>query len=114
MSVDWSTLSDAQLRAIDALDFTPPLHQTHLARRYKVRGQTITALEHMGLVRREYLHERGSSPGLSMPFLRLTQRGLAYQRDWRRWRERVASDVAGIAGVSAADVAATLDRGIGR
>lgn len=44
--------------AIDALDFTPPLHETHLRKRHRVRGSTITSVEHLGLVGREYLHDR--------------------------------------------------------
>jgi DNA-binding MarR family transcriptional regulator len=114
VTTDWSTLSTAQLRCIDALDFAPPLHETHLAKRHKVRGPTVTSLIAMGLIRREYLHDRDHPATLSMPFLRLTQLGLAYQRDWRQWRDRVSRDVAGICGTNAADVAATLDRGIGR
>lgn len=113
MTADWSTLSPPQLRCIDALDFAPPLHETHLAKRNKVRGPTVTSLIAMGLVRRDYLHERDGSPKLAMPFLRLTQRGLAYQRDYRRWRASVAGKIAAIYGTSESDVAATIDRGAG-
>lgn len=114
MTPDWSRLSPAQLRAIDALDFAPPLHQTHLARRYRVRGQTITSLIAMGLVRREWLHDRDGPSTHSMPFLRLTQLGLAYKRDWRGWHSISARKIAAITGTSVADVAATLDRGVGQ
>ena len=112
MNADWSRLSDAQLRAVDALDFAVPLHATHLAQRYKVRGPTLVSLEHMNLVRRVPLFEDGMS--IPMPFYTVTREGLAYQRDWRQWRDRVSRDVAGICGTNTADVAATLDRGIGR
>ncbi len=112
MTADWSRLSDAQLRAIDALDFAVPLHHTHLAQRHKVRGQTLASLQHMGLIRRIPLFEDGMS--IPMPFYTVTREGLAYQRDWRRWRDRAATKIAGITGANSANVAATLDRGIGR
>lgn len=116
VTADWSRLSPPQLRAIDALDFAPPMHQTHLCRRHRVRGPTITSLIAMGLIRLEWLHERNQPATLSMPFLRLTQAGLAYQRDWRRWRDSAAGKITLAVGATATiiNVAATLDRAKGQ
>lgn len=91
---DWSALSAPQIRCIDSLDFAVPLHHSHLTRRYDVRGPTIVSLELRGLVRRASLFEERST--IPMPFYTVTQAGLAYQRDWRRWNASVARKVAEI------------------
>lgn len=91
MGADWSALSAPQIRCIAALDFAVPLHHSHLTRRYDVRGSTIVSLELRGLVRRASLFEEGST--IPMPFYTLTQAGLAYKRDWRRWNAAVARKI---------------------
>lgn len=90
---DWSTLSAPQIRCIDALDFAVPLHWSHMHSRYNVRGPTIESCIRRGLVRREYLRAQGVIDAFAMPFLSLTQAGLAYQRDWRRWNAAVTKKV---------------------
>jgi hypothetical protein len=111
MTADWSRLSDAQLRAIDALDFAVPLHQTHLSQRYRVRGPTLVSLEYMGLITRVSLFEQDMT--IPMPFFTLTREGLAFQRDWRRWRESASGKIAEITGTWRNLTAAALDHGIG-
>lgn len=97
LNPDWSRWSHPQIRAIEALDFVVPLHETHLRRRHKVRGSTITSLIGAGLVERQYLAVRGSDQ-FGMPFLALTRDGARIKRDWVRWNERVASAVRQISG----------------
>jgi hypothetical protein len=112
MTADWSTLSPAQLRCIDGLDFALPLHWSHMFRHFGVRGPTTESCIRLGLVRRMYLHEYGGNPSLRMPFLSLTQLGLAYQRDWRSWRKSASEQIARITGGEVVDARSSLDRGM--
>jgi len=95
-SNDWSQFSHQQIRCLCALDFAVPLHQTHLSRRYKVRGPTVQSCIRLALVRPHYLVEQDSPRRSAMPFFTLSQYGQAVKRDWLRWQGSVKTELVGI------------------
>lgn len=104
----WDHLSDAQFRALLALSFAVPIHQTYLSKKFKIRPQTLSSMRNSAngnLVRLVYLYDSNYPSSISgMPFYTLTQQGEAMQRNYLNWQRRVNNQIESLIGRKVVEV----------